>query len=679
MKHPESLDEQNSIKVTEQLKEFLSGVSSDIEQSQSDKAEWNTRDDEYYRKRYGMRRKRTHPWPGAANFVLPLIDTDIARAKPAYVNLINVDPIVAFEPFGPEDIESGRKRELLLDYRLKHKMNFLKPYVSGVDMMLQKGFTVFKVVWKFKSRKYSEFLNIAELPEEAIEALYAPETTDAILKKIVQEEFSVDLDFEENDAELERAVQKFREGNTTLELTFLEKENNEPEMIVCDPKEDLTVPTDTTDIQDARWIDYKFFNTINDIKIAMRDGKFHKFDDDIIDGWGGKRQMNQRLTSQFVKEGINKTVVDEELVQLHETCVLYDIDGDGILEKCIATWPDADPTSILRFIELPYDHGHWPYVQVRREITDPSFFSSRGIPALDDDFQTGLSALFNNDINNQTVVSTPYIVYRKNAVKNIRNIKYVPGQAFEVDDLNAFDIRQHVNTSQATFLNSQRLLKAWANERLGTPAQGISEMNNSMGQGQGGRRTASEVNLIAGLHGQSQSVDLLVFQMQMTEVYYQIDALYNQFGPQEEFIMTAEEPIKLSRREIQGKFNLSPNGTLDNSNPVIRSQKTFLLFQTFRGDPNVKQDELYKLVISEVDPRLAKRMLFSNEEKQLMAQQQQAQMEAMKQQGLAEGVDVKRIENALDLEHEAGLELIHGRKFAPDGPVKKPSSSTSRS
>lgn len=670
MQHPESLDSLNSIEITQDLKDFVADVSSQIEESRGHMADWITRDDIYYRKRYGLRSKRTHPWPGAANFVMPLIDADINRVKPAYANLINVDPIVAFEPFGPEDVEPARKREILLDYRLKHKMRFLKPYLMGVDMMLEKGFTVFKIIWKFKSNKYTEFLDISELPQEVQAAIYDPMTTDTILKKIIQEEYEVDFDFEENEKEIDEAVKAFREGITKIEMTFFEKECNEPEMIVCNPKEDLTVPSDTTEIQDARWIDYRFWLSINDVKIAMRDGKYHEFRDEEIEGWAGKAKNTRSVTAQVVKEGINRTLFPDELIQLHETCVLYDIDGDGILEKCIVTWPDKDPSAILRFIELPYEHGMWPYVQVRRELTEPSFFSSRGIPALDDDFQTGISTLFNNDINNQTVVSTPYIVYRRNSVKNIRNIRYIPGQAFEVDDPSAFEIRQHVNTSQATFLNSQRLLKAWANERLGTPGSALSEQNNAEGGATGGRKTAREVELIASLHGQNQAIEMLTFQIQMADVYYQIDSLYMQFGAEEEFVMTQETPLKITRSEIRGKFNLNPNGTLDNSNPVLRSQKTVTMFQMFRGDPNIKQDELYKSLIQDVDTRLTKRLLYSAEERAMMQQQQMMQSEMLKNKMVSEQIDITRVGNMLDLEHEAGLAMIHGRQFAPEGGPK---------
>lgn len=673
MNHPENLEDSNEIKVTEDVKEFITSLRSDIEDAKGERNYWEMRQDDYYRKRHGIRKKRNFPWPGYPNFVLPLIDSDIQKAKPAYVNAaFGVSPVVTYEPIGNTPFERARLREEIMDYRIKHKMDFFAPYVIGVDKMLQQGFVVFKIIWDFKSRKYTEMLNIAELPDQVIDALYDPITTDVMLKKVIQEEFSVDLDFDENNDELDRIVKEFREGKTEFTLNLLEKENNEPKLIVCDPKEDIVVPSDTTDIQDARWIDYRFFLSKNDIKIAMRDGKYSKFTDDDIDSWSGKGPKSYN-TDRDYREGISGKKVPDDIVFLHETCVMFDIDGDGILEKCIATWPDSDPNAILRFIELPYFHGLWPYVQIERELVDTGFYSSRGIPALDDDFQTGISASFNNDLANQLIVNTPYVKYVKAAVPNIRNRRYIPGESVEVRDMNGYSIEQSVNASQGTFMVTQQQLKAWAQERIGNQSSGLTSVNNSPGNGQQGKKTAREIEEISHVTSQSQSLDITVFQMQMKNVYYQIDALYEQFGDEEEIIALGEEKQKVSRRQIQGKYNMVPTGKLENSNPVQRAQKSYLTLSAFRNDPDIKQDELKKLYLMDVyDPKVAKRLMFSAQEKaQIQAQQAQMQ-EAGKVTALKDGIDLKRVGNMLDLEKEAGLAVIQGRKFAPDE-ERKPS------
>lgn len=665
--HPEALEEVKVVKVTDAVKDKIAALASDIEDARGHRSLWEQRQDDYYRKRFGIRKTRNFPWPGYPNYVLPLIDSDIAQAKPTYVNAaFGVAPVVTFDPFGPEDIDPARKRESLLDFRIKNRMNFFEPYVIGIDKMLQTGFVVFKIVWRFTSRKYTEFLNLADLPDQVVSALYDSMTTDAILKKIVQEEFDVDMDFEENEKALDRTVAEFRAGKTEFELNLFEKEHNEPELIVCDPKEDIVVPQDTTDISEARWIDYRFFSTVNDIKICMRDGKYGKFSDDEIAAWAGKGD-ERRSQDRAFREGMSYDSLSDELILLHETCVWYDIDGDGILERCIATWPEGNPSQILRFIELPYDHGMWPYVQIERELVDTGFYSSRGIPALDDDFQTGISASFNNDLANQLIVNTPYVKYLKGAVTNVRNRKYIPGESVEVRDMNGYTVEQTVNASQGTFMVTQQQLKNWAQERIGNQSRSLSNLTNTPGQGQQGKKTAREVEEISFISSQSQSLDIMVFQMQMKWVYYQIDSLYYQFGSEEEYIMTNEQPVKVSRREIQGRFNMTPTGKLENSNPIQRAQKSILLYQSFRGDPDIKQDELKKFVIQDnYDHKVAKRLMYSEEEKRAMSQFKQQAVEQQKLKAVQEGASVARISNLVELEKEAGIAAIHGRRFAPD-------------
>lgn len=114
IKDPESLDKIKSIKISQDVVDFVTELDHYIEQERGNRSEWEQRVDNYTRKRYGIRQKKSFPWVGSANFVLPQIDSDMNRLKPAYVNLAyGVSPIVSFEPYGPEDVAPARKREVL--------------------------------------------------------------------------------------------------------------------------------------------------------------------------------------------------------------------------------------------------------------------------------------------------------------------------------------------------------------------------------------------------------------------------------------------------------------------------------------------------------------------------------------------------------------------------------------
>lgn len=673
LKSPDSLDKVKDIKINDDVVDFVSKLDSDIQEELNSRGEWEARIDNYTRKRYGIRSKKSFPWVGAANFVLPQIDSDINRLKPAYINLAyGVSPIVTFEPFGPEDLVPARKRELLFDWRMRTQMKFFKEYALGVDYMLHAGFVVYRTGWKFETRTYTKYLNLSELPQDILEAIYLPEVNDKLLFNIIAEEMKPDLTLEDNVDEIKRVVSEFRKGETEFEFNFVEKSANRADVKACNPRDEITFPVDTCDIQEARFIDYKFYKSKNDLKRDMKSGKYKEYDDDEINTWA-KQTSSSQSASEYLKgirDGKSQSYnssTDE--VVLHEVSTWYDINDDGIDERVLITYPEGNPSTILRFIENPYDHGLFPYVVIRREINDAEILSSRGIPALDDDFQTGISTIFNQDIDAGTISTTPTVVARKNSVKNLRNLRYVPGQVVETENGAAdYQVTQNPNMGQAGRFASMQYLKSWANDRIGNITAAISQTNNSPGNGPQGSKTAREVSAIESNSGMMQSMDLLVFQNQMVDLYYQIDSLYYQFGDEEEELMiTNERSLKISRREIQGKFNIIPNGRLDNANPALRAQKMLAMLQMFTNNPYIRQDALVKLYLDDYDTRITQQLLKTPQElqqdsmNQLQSQNDQLQTALLMQKG----------KDNLEIRKEAILAPIIGRKYGPDPEPKK--------
>jgi len=666
VKDPESLEKVKSVKINQDVVDFVTELDQRIEEEKGNRSEWEGRVDNYTRKRYGIRQKKSFPWVGAANFVLPQIDSDINRLKPSYVNLAyGVSPIVSFEPFGPEDVAPARKREILFDWRMRTQVKFFNPYTLGVDYMLHNGFTLFKTGWRFELTSYYEKLDLADLPQQVLEALYLPEVDDATLFHILAEEIKVDLTLEENVEEIQKVVGEFREGKTKFEMEFMEKAVNRAEVIALNPRDEVVFPINTTDIQEATFVDHRFTKSKNQIRLAMKQGKYKKYDDYEIDSWRSKSFYGD--TSESVKarrDGVTLNHNNEDEILLHEVSTWYDINNDGIDERVIVTYPDSNPSIVLRFIENPYDHGMFPYVVVRRELNDSEIISSRGIPALDDDFQTGISTLLNQDIDAGTISTTPTIVARKNSVKNLRNLRYVPGQVVETENGPAdYAVTQNPNLGQASrFLNMQ-YLKSWANDRIGNVSAALSQTNNMPGSGIQGTKTAKEVGVIAASGGQVQSLDLQVFQQQISDLYYQIDSLYYQFGDeQEELAITGQPYMRISRAEIRGKFNMVPNGKLDNSDPTVRANKSAAIFRSLVNDPFIRQDQLRKLFLDDMDVRLSQLLMKSPEE---MQRDSMMSMQGQNDQ-LRTALLMQKAKDQLEIQKEAALVPIQGRKYATE-------------
>ena len=659
-KNPESLDELPKVEVTSQLQEFVNDLSQKVIEEKTNRAWWEQKIDIWRNLRYGIRNPKNNPWPNCANYVIPLIDADISRLKPSYVNLINVTPIVSFEAYGAEDIDPAKKREQLFDWRRRKDFTFFENYCLGVDYLLEQGAVIFKNTWKYSTRTYSVLIDLKDLPDQVLNALYDPMVTDEMLGQIIIENFQINTEFEENQNEVNRVVKEFRQGLTSFDLTLTEAEYDKAEMTPCSIRDEVVFPIETTNLNEARFIDYRFPISKNDIKIAMRDSRYETYPDETIGSWTG----NDISTSQSPKNKNYLSTNDDDTIWLHESCVWYDVNNDGIKERCICTWPDKDPEAVLRFIELPYDHGQWPYCLVKREINDTGAFTSRGIPALDEDFQNGITTAFNQSVDNGTIVNSPKVVYKRNSIQNIRNIRYIPGEPVEVNGQTTdYEIRQMGNVSQQFLFQQAQYLKAWKDERLGSVTQGLSQVNNPEGQGSKSTKTAREINVIEALHAEVQSLDLQIFQQQMARVYYQLDALDEQFGSEEEQIITNDQPMKISRQEVQGRFNIVPNGRLDNSNPALRANKSYTILKAFYGDPDIRQEELKKMFLQDFDAKLVNKLFKTPQEKQAEAQAMMQQQKMHEQDVINTQLGIKAQTDAMDIRKEAVLTTFQGKKY----------------
>lgn len=674
--NPESLDKINSLPIDFKIKSIVNNIANDIMYEKQKRSWWDSNTDNFINQRYGIREVKNFPWANCANYVIPLIDADINRIKPAYASLIDVYPIVIFEPYGDTDIEAAENREVYFDWLLKARMNFFNNYMLGLDYILEQGIVIWKITWKYSTRTYTEEVNLSELDPKILQALYDPIVNDDMLRQIFIEEFQVDDEHEDNIKEINRAIKKFREGKSKFKLTLRETKDDQPEVCPRSLRYDIVFPLETTDLNNAKFIDDKFQVSVNDLKIAMRDDKYITYADETVRSWAAnyandsKRRPGQRTVS-----GTVTSTPDEDNIWLHETCLWHDIDGDGIKERCICTWPDANPEMVLRFIELPYEHDMWPYVACKREINDPGFFASRGIPALDLDFQLGISTSFNQSVDNGTITNTPQVVMKENSLVNPRNMRYVPGERVVVrSQLSDYETRVLGNGSQPYLFNAAQYLKSWANERIGNVQSGLSQANNMPGAGGGGKKTDDEVNLISQSGSELQSLDLQVFQQQMSMVYFQIDALDNQFGNQEEInFVTNGQAHKMTRQEIQGRFKYVPNGRLDNSNPQLRMSKSFNMLKMFLNDPDIKQRELKRIALDDFDIKLARKIFKTDQEKAQESQQAQQQQQQAQQQALQLQLALKSGESNIELQREvtknrddAQTEVIKEKAFTPN-------------
>jgi hypothetical protein len=127
-----------------------------------------------------------------------------------------------------------------------------------------------------------------------------------------------------------------------------------------------------------------------------------------------------------------------------------------------------------------------------------------------------------------------------------------------------------------------------------------------------------------------------VFQYAWKLVFENIWMLWNQLGPVEQVsMMMKDKMIRLSRTELQGKYNLAPNGRIGGDDPESEAMKAKQRLAEHLGDIYYDQYELRYDALLKDDPRLVRRLLRPKEtvgelmQMQQLIQQQQEQIKAL--------------------------------------------------
>jgi len=117
---------------------------------------WENRQRLFYQARYFGVRRKTKPWPTAADLHVQLIDTAIERLKPSFVNsAIGNDILSSFVPMRAQLTPITVTAERWFDYKMREQTNFQKEIVSVIDNLLLYGRGVAKVIWDDQTKRIS--------------------------------------------------------------------------------------------------------------------------------------------------------------------------------------------------------------------------------------------------------------------------------------------------------------------------------------------------------------------------------------------------------------------------------------------------------------------------------------------------------------------------------------------
>ena len=600
---------------------------------------WEERFDRFYRKRYGVRPARNFPWPNAANLHIPIVDKHIRKMKPAYLNLIwSQRPIANFVPDDPDPVafdmalRNEETVEWTFDHLLRSNMDFFLSSSLLTDRCLERGIAVAKIVWDYRETRPRVQKAVADLPPDLMEVL--GDLDEPTLAARLCGVFGLDYDDGDDRKSATKAARQIQAGDPTFSIRVPRIDYNAPRVLSVDPMY-VTFPYDTPlDLNEAEWIrDESIRLTPQQLKEAARDGRF---DPEVVaevlakSGYTDPVGIDAVNSTEARREG--QSPQEHARVEVHEYYFYHDVDGDGVGERCMMTVAKCYPEAPLRGpIELPYQHGKWPFVLVPFEMNENRAVAPRGVAELLDGLQTEITEQHNAGLDNMTLATAPMITYIPGTISPA-NARFVPGQWVPVAELNSVQMVEYPD-KKFSHDQEERILKSYGEEYVGSVDYGLMNENSQANA----PRTKYEIQSIQSQSATVFGLSAMVYNWAMAHIFEQVWSLWLQYGP-EDFLMPDATSkgsgqlvvIKIPKAALQGRYKIIPQGKAGFRDPVLEAQKAMAMLEVFKNDPLIDQRELRRWYLATQDPIALRRLLKTPE---VIAQEQQAAMLQAQMQG----------------------------------------------
>jgi hypothetical protein len=624
---------------------LVSSIKRFVDDSITLTSKWESNNLKWNKMRYRIKKEKNFPFVGCSNIRMPTIETKLRKWKAAIVNVIfGVRPIVQVIPNPNGNSGTALKIEKFLDHMIMDVMKLKNKAIVAIDQTGEKGFYIMKPYWNTNIITRAEKMDLKDLSIEEAMAIFNPQLPPEQLKQMIAQKYDVDMSdlvAKENDASLNKIIEALLKGDQIIDVNFQDVITNCPDVALCEP-ERVYVPTDSGYHPDScSWIIHEFHLPVETLEV---NGKYKNWDiGDIcelaeeqkskVDSLAGTSRDNDIDSQKDTREGV--TILEKTgKVRIWEFYGWYDINNDGVDEKCVITIaPDFD--KIIRKISLPFYSGKYPFVKTMYEITDDRWFSHRGIPEMIEDITKEIDMQHNMKLDSQTMRNAPMYLYRAGLV-NKNTMQFTWGQGIAVGGMQPLgDVIAPLNNSnpnvEFSYKDEQMLLEGRVEELIGQADFTLQSMINKRQP-----RTLGEVSMQQQNMNSLFSLDADIMRGSFEELFNWIWELWCQYGDDKyEFAYFGKEgfePIRLTKEEVQGKYKITVRGNDQNTNPQVRLQKAQMILQIQQNPLAIQSGVIspinmangIKLALQEMDIQNWQELVMPPE---ILAQQMQAQQQ----------------------------------------------------
>ena len=602
---PEPVEAPEADEAQDLLQELLPALSKDDEQALadrvktdnlaaiSDRADWEGRLAEWDDAYYNRPGQKIFPWPGCANFWVPLTMMGVETYKPRLTeSIIGQSPPILVVPSKDADERRQALVEQYLNWQVQTQIPLDSLVPQAAHLFIHPGLVVAKTYWKVTRhtrRMVREFPLETSLPDVLL-ALFGPNQPE---------------DFESTgELEWEGTVPASPQGGpplaVRLKMKFLEDAIQvliEQETVDERPAVDLLEPVDLIvpanggdDLNALPWMQHRMFLSEDELRQRVALGRF---DADVVNEMfrvGQPANPDQPETdshevrqSQAAAEGVEAdgaSSVKADLYEILEDYRRWDVNNDGVSEEIISwSCPSKLPGRLLGwdYLDNVYAHGRRPF-RVGRFLPIPFRFYGIPLAEMIRGIQDEINTIRNQRVDYGTLQNLPFYFYRASATTPPITQPTKPGAGIPVDNPRQ-DIMFPEWRGQAAFGSNEELMLRQDFERLsGLTDLSLGRQPNRVGA----TRTAKGTQTLLSEAGLRLKMALEGFQRFWIGVFSDILALDQEYlPPEQEFRVTGQRPTVMrvkDRTELRGQYDLRLATTVDQLNrDQMRQDATVLL------------------------------------------------------------------------------------------------------
>jgi len=572
--------------------------------------------------------KEPFPWDEASDAAVPLVDTYINEDVDTLMAALDAARILAV----PVESNDAARANTVTNFvrwmfnqmpELDHEAELLANY------QLERGCGVLAVFWKREVQLAEQEITVDQLRPE-----FAAAVADPLREDEAVEIASDVLDINKTDAR--KLVVDLRDKGAGKYVKPYICEDRPRFMALC-PGEDFFASADTTDLQNARVLFYREFLTRANLEDGNRsygwdkewikivgktcEGKVSAFS---YNAYSYNTKHNYATSEKGGFSGLDTTKLFEVVHAFEKKPGPNGVPGIFYTVFTPHQMADIGGKELFAFRELlDYQHGRQPFVSFPRERINRRMDSPRGYGEIAYTMQNQVKTEWDSRADRASIATIPPLMHPVGRAPSrwgpAVRVPYVrPGEC------SFADIPKYDPGSKEVELS----VRAMADQYFGRLVEG-RDPNYS--------RMRRQRLVTRWLKSWREAVQMMF-------------ALCQQFMPDDFWFRVVgsakAQPLRATRQEIQGKFDISLTFNVLNQEPDLLEAKLDLLLKLLQADVNavVDRTELMSVIFEYLDPNLGERLLQPEEnaslreiedEKTVFSRMMGGQEENVKEQGQA--------------------------------------------